>query len=240
MTTTNNSYNNMKDNKSFNKKKPLQEIVDFNDNSLPKAEEPHSLIIGITGGIGTGKTTVSKYLEDKGYYVINADQIAKDLLTNNNIIKDKIIKEFGANSYVNNQYNTSYISNIVFNNTKKLSRLNQIVHPAVLNQIINLIDTAMQKNIKIIFIDIALLFELNLEEGVDYILTITAKEDIRIDRVIKRSNLPIEEIKRRINNQISVEEAVQNSDFVIENNDTIEKLYNSVDYILDIFKTLMP
>ena len=240
MTTTNNSYNNMKDNKSFNKKKPLQEIVDFNDNSLPKAEEPHSLIIGITGGIGTGKTTVSKYLEDKGYYVINADQIAKDLLTNNNIIKEKIIKEFGANSYVNNQYNTSYISNIVFNNTKKLSRLNQIVHPAVLNQIINLIDTAMQKNIKIIFIDIALLFELNLEEGVDYILTITAKEDIRIDRVIKRSNLPIEEIKRRINNQISVEEAVQNSDFVIENNDTIEKLYNSVDYILDIFKTLMP
>lgn len=240
MTTTNNSYNNMKDNKSFNKKKPLQEIVDFNDNSLPKAEEPHSLIIGITGGIGTGKTTVSKYLEDKGYYVINADQIAKDLLTNNNIIKDKIIKEFGANSYVNNQYNTSYISNIVFNNTKKLSRLNQIVHPAVLNQIINLIDTAMQKNIKIIFIDIALLFELNLEEGVDYILTITAKEDIRIDRVIKRSNLPIEEIKRRINNQIRVEEAVQNSDFVIENNDTIEKLYNSVDYILDIFKTLMP
>lgn len=230
----------MKDNKSFNKKKPLQEIVDFNDNSLPKAEEPHSLIIGITGGIGTGKTTVSKYLEDKGYYVINADQIAKDLLTNNNIIKDKIIKEFGANSYVNNQYNTSYISNIVFNNTKKLSRLNQIVHPAVLNQIINLIDTAMQKNIKIIFIDIALLFELNLEEGVDYILTITAKEDIRIDRVIKRSNLPIEEIKRRINNQIRVEEAVQNSDFVIENNDTIEKLYNSVDYILDIFKTLMP
>lgn len=240
MTTTNNSYNNMKDNKSFNKKKPLQEIVDFNDNSLPKAEEPHSLIIGITGGIGTGKTTVSKYLEDKGYYVINADQIAKDLLTNNNIIKEKIIKEFGANSYVNNQYNTSYISNIVFNNTKKLSRLNQIVHPAVLNQIINLIDIAMQKNIKIIFIDIALLFELNLEEGVDYILTITAKEDIRIDRVIKRSNLPIEEIKRRINNQISVEEAVQNSDFVIENNDTIEKLYNSVDYILDIFKTLMP
>ena len=240
MTTTNNSYNNMKDNKSFNKKKPLQEIVDFNDNSLPKAEEPHSLIIGITGGIGTGKTTVSKYLEDKGYYVINADQIAKDLLTNNNIIKEKIIKEFGANSYVNNQYNTSYISNIVFNNTKKLSRLNQIVHPAVLNQIINLIDAAMQKNIKIIFIDIALLFELNLEEGVDYILTITAKEDIRIDRVIKRSNLPIEEIKRRINNQISVEEVVQNSDFVIENNDTIEKLYNSVDYILDIFKTLMP
>ena len=240
MTTTNNSYNNMKDNKSFNKKKPLQEIVDFNDNSLPKAEEPHSLIIGITGGIGTGKTTVSKYLEDKGYYVINADQIAKDLLTNNNIIKEKIIKEFGANSYVNNQYNTSYISNIVFNNTKKLIRLNQIVHPAVLNQIINLIDTAMQKNIKIIFIDIALLFELNLEEGVDYILTITAKEDIRIDRVIKRSNLPIEEIKRRINNQISVEEVVQNSDFVIENNDTIEKLYNSVDYILDIFKTLMP
>ncbi|MBR3090441.1 MAG: dephospho-CoA kinase [Bacteroidetes bacterium] len=230
----------MKDNKSFNKKKPLQEIVDFNDNSLPKAEEPHSLIIGITGGIGTGKTTVSKYLEEKGYYVINADQIAKDLLTNNNIIKEKIIKEFGTNSYVNNQYNTSYISNIVFNNTKKLSRLNQIVHPAVLNQIINLIDTAMQKNIKIIFIDIALLFELNLEEGVDYILTITAKEDIRINRVIKRSNLPIEEIKRRINNQISVEEAVQNSDFVIENNDTIEKLYNSVDYILDIFKTLMP
>lgn len=240
MTTTNNSYNNMKDNKSFNKKKPLQEIVDFNDNSLPKAEEPHSLIIGITGGIGTGKTTVSKYLEEKGYYVINADQIAKDLLSSNNIIKEKIIKEFGTNSYVNNQYNTSYISNIVFNNTKKLSRLNQIVHPAVLNQIINLIDTAMQKNIKIIFIDIALLFELNLEEGVDYILTITAKEDIRINRVIKRSNLPIEEIKRRINNQISVEEAVQNSDFVIENNDTIEKLYNSVDYILDIFKTLMP
>ena len=240
MTTTNNSYNNMKDNKSFNKKKPLQEIVDFNDNSLPKAEEPHALIIGITGGIGTGKTTVSKYLEEKGYYVINADQIAKDLLSSNNIIKEKIIKEFGTNSYVNNQYNTSYISNIVFNNTKKLSRLNQIVHPAVLNQIINLIDTAMQKNIKIIFIDIALLFELNLEEGVDYILTITAKEDIRINRVIKRSNLPIEEIKRRINNQISVEEAVQNSDFVIENNDTIEKLYNSVDYILDIFKTLMP
>lgn len=220
--------------KNYNKKR--ETIILKND---AKQDKIKTILVGITGGIGTGKTTVSNYIEKKGYYVINADEIAKELIQKDETIKEKIISTFGINSYIDNKYNTQYISNLVFNNIKELEKLNKIVHPLVIKNIIQLIDIAIRNNEKIIFIDIALLFELNLEEGFDYILTITAEKNIRIERIIKRSNLTVDNIEKRINSQISETEIIKNSDFVIENNKSIEELYKSIDCILDIFNTMI-
>ncbi len=204
---------------------------------IKNKEEYKFILVGITGGIGAGKTTVSNYLENKGYPIINADNIAKNILQNNNDIQKKIIEEFGEQSYIDGKYNASFISQCVFgtqDDNQSLHKLNKIVHPQVLEDIINEVEQLASVGQKIIFVDIALLFELNLEEGFDYIITVYADDEQRLQRVAERSKLSYEEIKARFVTQIAQEEKMRYSDFTIENNKTLEELYKSTDFILNI------
>ncbi len=195
------------------------------------------ILVGITGGIGSGKTTVSNYLKKKGYSVINADEVAKYIIENDNSVKKKIIETFGKESYIEDRYNTKFIAKIVFENEDSevnLNKLNRIVHPKVLEHIINEIEELAIAGNKIVFIDIALLFELELEEGFDFIIAVVADENLRIARITNRSKLTQNEIKQRMKSQISQEDKIRYSDFTIENNKSIEELYKSVDFLLPI------
>lgn len=202
------------------------------------------MLVGITGGIGAGKTTVSNYLSEKGFKVLNADNIAKDILSNNLEVKQKIIQTFGNDSYKNGKYNSSFIASCVFednnnnNSNKKLALLNQIVHPIIIQELIDQIELLAFTGEKIIFVDIPLLFELNLEEGFDYVITVFSNDDIRLRRIKERSNLSEEQIKNRIKQQISQEEKIKNSDFVLENNGSYEELYKGADFLLSILETM--
>ena len=177
------------------------------------------LKIGITGGIGSGKTTVCQLFEKRGIPVYYADLKAKELVENNEDLKQTIIQNFGNESYFDNgKYNTNYISNIVFKNNSKLQVLSNIIHPYVINDAQSWHD--QQKNVPFTLKESALLFENKLEHTVDKIITVIAPLEIRIQRLFLRDKLSREQILERIDKQLHDIEKIKYSDFVINNDNT--------------------
>jgi dephospho-CoA kinase len=201
-----------------------------------------TLFIGITGGIGSGKTEVAKIFQQNGFPVIFTDELAKKIVNENPEIKNKITEYFGEESYFDGKYNAKFISKCVFNgenSQKKLQKLNQIVHPKVIEEIIfELENLQKESEKKMIFVETALLFELNLEEGFDYIISVSTSENVKIQRVMNRTGLNEVEIKARISSQISQEEKNKFSDFVIENDKNLDELKKSVEFLIPIISAL--
>lgn len=193
--------------------------------------------IAITGGIGSGKSSVSDYLEKKGYPVLRADLIAKEMMAQNADIKKLIIKEFGEESYEGDRLNTKFIAANVFNNEDNVLKINAIVHPPVMERIDNISNELFQKH-NIVFIETALVYEANLEDFFDYILLVLADEKQRIQRVINRENISEDEVRARMHHQIPDEEKKDDADFVLDNNTTIQELENRIEFIMILIKQL--
>lgn len=196
-------------------------------------------IVGITGGIGSGKSTVSKFIEEKGYKVINSDKKAKKLYLENEELKKNLIKEFGSDFYIaDGNINKSYIESIVFGedeaSKEKLAKLNRLVHPLVIQDNIDEIDRLVEDGEKLIFVESALIFEINMEEAYDYIICVFSDQEKAIERVISRDNTNKEQILKRMQNQLSPQEKKKKSDFVINNNSTLEELKKATDFVLDL------
>jgi len=196
-------------------------------------------IVGITGGIGSGKSTVSKFIEEKGYKVINSDKKAKKLYLENEELKKNLIKEFGSDFYLaDGNINKSYIESIVFGedeaSKEKLAKLNRLVHPLVIQDNIDEIDRLVEDGEKLIFVESALIFEINMEEAYDYIICVFSDQEKAIERVISRDNTNKEQILKRMQNQLSPQEKKKKSDFVINNNSTLEELKKATDFVLDL------
>jgi dephospho-CoA kinase len=174
------------------------------------------LKVGITGGMGSGKTTVCKIFETLGIPVYYADDRAKYLMINDTELRQKIIAIFGANAYQKDgELNRKYISNIAFKAPEKLKMLNKAVHPAVKTD--GEIWHKGQKNVPYTLKEAALLFESGSYKSLDKIITVVAPLEIRINRILERDKTTREAIMSRIKNQLSDEEKVAQSDFVIYN-----------------------
>ena len=174
------------------------------------------MIIGLTGGIGSGKTTVAKiFSKFRNTTVYYADIEAKKLMTTSNTIKERMTNEFGENTYLNNQLNTTYIANIVFNDKQKLKILNEIVHPEVYKHLQQFLDQNQNKDY--ILYENAILFENKSDRFCDKIITVTAPIDIRINRVIQRDKVPSNSVKMRIQNQWDDDLKIMQSNYIIEN-----------------------
>ncbi|MBE7670619.1 dephospho-CoA kinase [Tenacibaculum piscium] len=174
------------------------------------------MIIGVTGGIGSGKSTVIKmFAKFENIAIYIADSQAKKLMNSSEEIKTKLIAEFGENTYKNNELNTAFLANIVFKNKEKLAVLNAIVHPVVHKHFQNFILENAQKSY--ILYENAILFENNSNNFCDKIITVTAPENIRIERVLKRDNTTITAVKNRIKNQWSETKKILQSNYVIQN-----------------------
>tara|TARA_R110002073_G_scaffold139232_2_gene289307 strand:- start:79194 stop:79802 length:609 start_codon:yes stop_codon:yes gene_type:complete len=172
--------------------------------------------VALTGGIGSGKTTVANYFMELGVPVYFADIEAKRLMQSSKVIKRKLIAEFGNKAYVNNELNRPYLAAIVFNDKQKLAAINKIVHPSVSISFKRWLGKqnsvyAIQEN--------AILFESNSAGSFDYILTVTAPLNTRISRVIERDQTRKNEVLARINNQMPDSTKVELSHFVIDNID---------------------
>jgi dephospho-CoA kinase len=170
-------------------------------------------IIGLTGGIGSGKTTVARVFELLGVDVYYADIQAKKILSSDKI-KGQIISAFG-NVYKDNKLQNKKLAEIVFNDKKKLEKLNSIVHPAVEKDF----EQWSKKNSGKPYLikEAAILFESGSYKKVDKIITVFAPENIRILRVCKRDNIDKAQVIARINNQMPDNEKIAKSDFVIKN-----------------------
>jgi dephospho-CoA kinase len=177
------------------------------------------LKVGITGNIGSGKTTISKVFEILGVPVFYADDAAKKIMVEDLILIDALKKEFGSESYFDDgSLNRKHIAGIVFNNEAELAKLNAIVHPAVFRAFDNWL--AGIKNAPYVMKEAALLFESSSYKMCDKTIMITAPLELRINRVTQRDNLTRVEIESRNARQFSEEKKVQLADFTIRNDDT--------------------
>ena len=170
------------------------------------------IIVGLTGGIGAGKSTVANFFKELGIPVYTADVEAKRLMHSSKKIKRQLIAEFGERAYRENKLNRPFLASIVFSDKKKLAAINAIVHPSVSNSFKRWIQK--QKSAYVIQ-ENAILFENNTAHRFDYIITVTAPLDERIRRVVKRDATTRAAVLARIENQIADEEKIKNSDFVI-------------------------
>ncbi len=173
-------------------------------------------ILGLTGGIGSGKTAVSKMFNALDVPVYNADQAAKILMQSSKDLKHKIKQLLGKDAYKQNQLNKAFISEKIFNNKALLTQINALVHPEVALDFNSWL--SMQTSVYVVK-EVAILFETAAENQFDYILTVTAPEALRIERIIKRDHTPLAKIKAVMSNQLQDSEKTAKSDFVILNID---------------------
>ena len=174
------------------------------------------MVVGLTGGIGSGKSTIAKAFAALGIAVFNSDEQAKALIANNAQVKKRIIAAFGEEAYQNGEYNRAYIAQIVFNNSEKLAILNGIVHPALakyFNQ------WAKKQTSPYVLKEAAILFESGSYKDCDYIITVTAPEEVRIARVMARDHCTEAQVRARMAQQWSDAQRIALSDAVIENID---------------------
>lgn len=173
--------------------------------------------VGITGGIGSGKSTVCKVFKAMGIPVFEADTIAKQLMTTDPEIRRQLIQAFGAIVYLPDQsIDRKYLSGLVFNSPSLLAELNKIVHPAVLKEFN---EWCLTKQTTYVLHEAAILFESGFYKMMDKIIAVVADEDERIQRVMKRDGATIELVRQRMQNQLSDAERIKLADFVISNND---------------------
>ena len=173
--------------------------------------------VGITGGIGSGKSTVCKVFKVMGIPVFEADTVAKQLMTTDPEIRRQLIQVFGAVVYLPDQsIDRKYLAGLVFNSPSLLVKLNQIVHPAVLKEFD---EWCLTKQTTYILHEAAILFESGFYKLMNQIIAVVANEDERIQRVMKRDGATIELVRQRMKNQLSDEERIKLADFVISNND---------------------
>ncbi len=201
------------------------------------------MVIGLTGGIGTGKSTVSQILRNKGFSVIDLDVISHKVIEFPSVV-EKIVKNFGKEVLENNNDGNRTVSReklgkIIFSDREKRVTLNSIMHPEILRIMHKKIlecESKNEKENKIIFVEIQLLFEVQWEKEFDYILLVAAKRDIQVRRVLERDKRSEKEAWDIINSQMSLDEKRGKSDFVIENDGNIDDLNRKVDKFLKILE----
>ena len=178
------------------------------------------LLIGLTGGIGSGKTFISKKINSyKKFKIFDSDFEAKKIIKNNLEVINSIKNSFGPLAYVKNNLNKKYISEVVFSDLKKLKLLNQIVHPKVFEAL----EIYKTKNSdKIIIIESAILFESGMYINNDINILVVSPVELRLDRITKRDNITREKAKQIINSQWKDSKKISLADFIIENINKLE------------------
>jgi len=174
------------------------------------------VIVGLTGGVGSGKTTIAKCFEAFGVPVYIADDEAKALMNRSKVIKRKLIELFGESAYRDGKLNRPFLASKIFAEKEMLLKMNAIVHPKVASHFKRWLK---KQDAPYVIKEAAIIFENKLESQYDYIITVIADEDLRIKRVMKRDDTSKEKIEAIIKNQLSDTEKVKKSDFVITNND---------------------
>ena len=191
------------------------------------------LWIGITGGIGTGKSSVSNILSELGYEVLNADEVAKSFLASGSEAFADIKQNFGADILdLNGEIDKSKLAQVVFQNKANLKKLEEIIHPLVQARVAKQRQEFENLGHKVAFYDVPLLFEKGLQDQFDHIVVVIASEEQQIQRVMMRAGMSAEQVKHRISNQLPLIEKQRKADFIIDNSTELDSLPLQVERVL--------
>lgn len=192
------------------------------------------MIIGLTGGIATGKSESAKYLQELGAYCIDADLIAKELTQKSLPAFNRLVKEFGKNIlFPDGSLDRGKLGNIIFSDKKSKSKVEKILHRYIISYINKIISKKDEYNI--IIINAPLLFEVGLDKLCDKVIVVWAPYKIEMTRLILRDNLSTQEARKRIQSQIPIEKKMELADFVVDNSGTKQKLRSN---IISLYKLL--
>lgn len=191
------------------------------------------LKIAVTGGIGSGKSLFCKFIEEKGFSVIKADPMAKELMNFDPNVKRQITGIFGEDIYSDGRLNTMVLAKKVFSDSENVKKINSIVHPAVISQIEKDI-TAKFADEDVVFVEAALIYEAKIEKLFDKVILIIADEEVKINRILQRDNTTREEIVNRMKNQIPDDIKKTKAHFIFLNNGPEEELKRKVELLLSL------
>lgn len=178
-----------------------------------------TLKIGITGGIGSGKSVISRILKTMGYPIYDSDSWAKKLMNENEEIRNSLTLRFGKETYTLTELNRPFLAQKIFNNKENLAYVNSVVHPIVGK---HFLQWSEQQNSSLVFIESAILFSSGFNKIVDKVIFVDAPQDVRLERAILRDNATTEAIMARIKNQEKGNIfAYNHSDFIIQNDNKI-------------------
>lgn len=198
-----------------------------------------SLIIGLTGSIATGKSTVLSYFKSKGVPVIDADDIAREIVEPNQPALKQVELTFGSDLIkADGTLDRAKLGELIFNEPTQRKRLNDIMHPAIVKRMIELRDELVSRHEPIIILDVPLLFEGDLAYLVDRIVVAYTNETLQLKRLMKRDQLTKKAALKRIQSQISIEEKKRWADDVIDNNGTLESTIKQCDVLFHDYKRI--
>lgn len=193
-----------------------------------------TLVIGLTGGIASGKSTVSQMIKEKGIRVVDADIIAKEAVSKGSAALHQIVQTFGEEVLLpNGELNRQQLGTIIFSDEEKRKQLNAIVHPEVRKEMLEQRDEGVSNNETFVVLDIPLLFESKLEGLVDRIIVVYTTPELQLSRLMNRNDLSEEEALNRIHSQQSLEEKCQKADRVIENTKDLAFIRKQLENILN-------
>ncbi|MGN7944055.1 dephospho-CoA kinase [Bacillus sp. 22446] len=193
-----------------------------------------TLVIGLTGGIASGKSTVSQMIKEKGIRVVDADIIAKEAVSKGSAALHQIVQTFGEEVLLSNgELNRQQLGAIIFSDEEKRKKLNAIVHPEVRKEMLEQRDEGVSNNETFVVLDIPLLFESKLEGLVDRIIVVYTTPELQLSRLMNRNDLSEEEALNRIHSQQPLEEKCQKADRVIENTKDLAFIRKQLENILN-------
>ncbi|MCR5803613.1 MAG: dephospho-CoA kinase [Clostridia bacterium] len=188
-------------------------------------------VLGVTGGIGTGKSTVSGILRDRGLLVLDADQISKDVTDVDGIANEEIAQVFGNRAIRNNALDRKYISSIVFNDKTKLDKLSSIIHKYVLKFIADQLEKERTKGTKCVVLDVPIPVEKGFVDKCNQIWVVTCDTEIKLRRLVDRG-MTLDDAKRRIAMQMTDEEYLNIGDYEINNSGSFDELITRVEELI--------
>ena len=191
--------------------------------------------VAITGNIGSGKSTFTKFLFEEGYPVILADDISKEILACDPEVRKEVVNEFGADSFLGLKINKKYLADKIFSDPKKLKKINSILHPRVRKRI-DFLSKEYFKEYDIVFVEAALIFESKIETFYDYIVLITADRALRMNRSILTKKITKEDFVNRDSNQINDESKKKKADFIFTNDGSISELKQKAILLIKLLK----
>jgi dephospho-CoA kinase len=196
--------------------------------------------IGVTGGIGSGKTTVCREFERLGRKVLYADPLARDLMESDQALREAIAREFGREAYhMDGTLNRPYLADRIFSEDKNRKRMNAIVHPFVFQALDRIVETELGGQTEpYILIEAALIYESGLDKRLDAVLLVDAPLDVRAGRVARRDGLSAGEIRRRFESQQSAQVLRKKADFVLDNIGDIPGIRQKVAFFDRIFRQI--